>query len=637
MKHAKQHLDQFFEAARTEAPLMSDTEFDQLVQSLPEPVTPDTFSLSPTRRIATAFKQPGGFVMTGLGLTAITGLMITGYLLNTPEGTTPSTTPQPRIESYASVGSENLPPASEQRVSSVVDETKEPRGKRTTVVATPRRDSSLWSKIDVTEIKPLVPSPEAIAELGVQIEPNGRVELQHRTPGGGLTLRMPFPPPGIPRHGDHMIVNDPKGPIAEVMPTMVTDAKGRKLAFFFQMDSIGDGFHAMSAMAISRTDDEGEALDHPGIPPMPEITYELENLDKNMPLFDIEIPKMDIQIEGLEGKDGNQESIEVNVEASDDAKGKPMIKIRRNGGRFDSSIAHSAYAFAFSDSARRFFKQAPGAIRSYELLNDSSFYRNKFLNMDGKKRVAIEMQINGDTLHGFAPRMAHRFTIDSSMNFYKHFANMDSMGKHVEKIRHLIENRKIIRRNGWPREGTVDIMKHHGGQHPPIQVVADFRAQMEKINKLVPVQIRPTDPLAEFNKMGLIFWYAPDEKFLNAAPATLRDEVVKVVAERDGTLPAKPASSSTPQTSAAAQAMVYPNPTTSDASLHYTLSEPRAVSIAIYDLMGKQLVEVCREAHRSAGELEEGLDLRGLPEGVYLVVLVTDKGEQLSTRLVIGQ
>ena len=70
---------------------------------------------------------------------------------------------------------------------------------------------------------------------------------------------------------------------------------------------------------------------------------------------------------------------------------------------------------------------------------------------------------------------------------------------------------------------------------------------------------------------------------------------------------------------------VYPNPARSGVNISFDLLENTQVSVGIYDLTGRKMVEVF------SGELHDGsyampTDLEGLPSGIYFCRLTTDKG-----------
>ena len=81
---------------------------------------------------------------------------------------------------------------------------------------------------------------------------------------------------------------------------------------------------------------------------------------------------------------------------------------------------------------------------------------------------------------------------------------------------------------------------------------------------------------------------------------------------------------------------LYPNPAPEGrTALRYRLSEGRVVSVVLFDIWGRRIREAVAPEMRQAGEGECALGCGDLPEGMYLVVLQTDRGEQAVQRLMI--
>jgi hypothetical protein len=159
-----------------------------------------------------------------------------------------------------------------------------------------------------------------------------------------------------------------------------------------------------------------------------------------------------------------------------------------------------------------------------------------------------------------------------------------------------------------------------------------IRIQDQRINNLIPVKIRDIDPNVKYNQNGLIFWYARDEKFAEKAPATL---VAKLDKPNDVELTKTNNSAAVAKASVINEPMVYPNPSRGMTMFKFSLSEPRAVTIAIHDLLGKQVLKVSDLEPKTAGDFEKEIDLSSLDAGVYLLIMATDAGEQITQRVVL--
>jgi len=75
----------------------------------------------------------------------------------------------------------------------------------------------------------------------------------------------------------------------------------------------------------------------------------------------------------------------------------------------------------------------------------------------------------------------------------------------------------------------------------------------------------------------------------------------------------------------------FPNPFTTSTTIEYKLDSPGNIQIAIYNHLGVQVEFI--EKKQSQGKQQVVWDAEGLPAGIYLCVLKTDKGIA-STRLI---
>lgn len=79
---------------------------------------------------------------------------------------------------------------------------------------------------------------------------------------------------------------------------------------------------------------------------------------------------------------------------------------------------------------------------------------------------------------------------------------------------------------------------------------------------------------------------------------------------------------------------VYPNPTNTDLHIRFTLPKEDEISIALYDMQGKMILEKMM-GNNISGEHQETLDLKDLPQGTYICRI---NGKQNSiTKQVIKQ
>jgi hypothetical protein len=251
MKHNFKELDQFFDAARNGSPVMDDDAFASLVAKADASVPTEIVRQSPTSRIMSAFNHQGGLSMTGLGLTALTGLLVTGYYLNSdPSDQKP---PQQQAAAIATVAPSIDPEVTTSNEPAVHAVTASTIAKPHYALAslqildkpeaTPFQRSlpsdSLWAGIKET-IKPIEVSADEINKLGINDGGDGKVYLINEF-AKGSKMKVTFPMEGLSISmsdrndpaASNAVVSDINADaiVVPVMPTMVTDIKGKKLAY----------------------------------------------------------------------------------------------------------------------------------------------------------------------------------------------------------------------------------------------------------------------------------------------------------------------------------------------------------------------------------------------------------------------
>lgn len=81
---------------------------------------------------------------------------------------------------------------------------------------------------------------------------------------------------------------------------------------------------------------------------------------------------------------------------------------------------------------------------------------------------------------------------------------------------------------------------------------------------------------------------------------------------------------------------IYPNPVTDGAAtLAYTLSEDRILSVSLHDLSGTKVADILQQQRRTAGPGQFAFPITGVSPGMYLVSLTTEKGERTVRRLIV--
>jgi hypothetical protein len=176
------------------------------------------------------------------------------------------------------------------------------------------------------------------------------------------------------------------------------------------------------------------------------------------------------------------------------------------------------------------------------------------------------------------------------------------------------------------------------------------------ISKLIPVRVT----LGDKTKSGaaeIIYWFYPSPKFIAQLPerfqGQIQQEVTSIENKENPKLPIEPVKIEEPlapretggytytevaraQSGAISISAIGPNPARERATIFYSLSAPRSVSVALYDFSGRFIATLATADRISAGSQHEiSVNVGQLSSGMYLVTMQTDRGEQAIQRLII--
>ncbi|MES2690710.1 MAG: T9SS type A sorting domain-containing protein [Bacteroidota bacterium] len=162
-----------------------------------------------------------------------------------------------------------------------------------------------------------------------------------------------------------------------------------------------------------------------------------------------------------------------------------------------------------------------------------------------------------------------------------------------------------------------------------------------QLGSFVPVKIDVEERYKSSNKhIGLIAWYKPDSLFLHA----LHEEVAnELKAELDALNNNKPASTCKYFDACGNHAGViytfnlYPNPVGDQFTIEVGLNEARNLDISVVDINGRLVKKLAVNKQQDKGLIGYTYPAGNLPEGLYLLLITTDKGERITQRLIKKQ
>lgn len=182
----------------------------------------------------------------------------------------------------------------------------------------------------------------------------------------------------------------------------------------------------------------------------------------------------------------------------------------------------------------------------------------------------------------------------------------------------------------------------------------DYQANY-KFTEMIPVTVRlapeDTNPdETDYIIEKITFWFVPTDDFLQALPDRYKLPLMKELkiytdflsGEKSVEEACKGLEGSESffdlcriNSGAIRKLKLSPNPSQGYLNCEFLLIENRYIKITLYDLNGKALDNLFDDDDMEAGMHSEGLDLSGLENGVYLIAVITDKGEQAVSRLII--
>jgi hypothetical protein len=162
----------------------------------------------------------------------------------------------------------------------------------------------------------------------------------------------------------------------------------------------------------------------------------------------------------------------------------------------------------------------------------------------------------------------------------------------------------------------------------------------DKIEAEIPMLI-PVSVKTSFVYKDAIFWFIPSEGFFNALPDSigndLRKEYNYIIAEDKSTLekPECKYFEECKNTLNVSNFKVYPNPANNQATVSFNLPESIEGRITLVDLSGREKQVLLPNTTYSQGSHQFDLDLSTVPDGIYLIVLYSNKGIQTQRLIVV--
>ena len=171
------------------------------------------------------------------------------------------------------------------------------------------------------------------------------------------------------------------------------------------------------------------------------------------------------------------------------------------------------------------------------------------------------------------------------------------------------------------------------------------------LSKLIPVSIKLAKN--ESNGAEIILWYYPTDELIKALPPRYGDAIhvernnIQKFEDKHGRDTThsllevrfsgdyKYTDVESARKGSVEILSVGPNPASDHTTIRFKLYEQRSISVVLYSMNGSQVGVLQTLGGLHAGTNEVALDVRSLNSGVYLITLVSDKGEQAIQRFII--
>ncbi|MFH1052181.1 MAG: T9SS type A sorting domain-containing protein [bacterium] len=148
----------------------------------------------------------------------------------------------------------------------------------------------------------------------------------------------------------------------------------------------------------------------------------------------------------------------------------------------------------------------------------------------------------------------------------------------------------------------------------------------------------------------IMFWFFPNEEFLNKLPKNyadrIRTELGIILDVQSGKTTFEEACKGFKDESlfnicqlksgALSNLKVFPNPSKGkEININFLLTEKRNVTISIHDLQGNLVQTISPQGQYNTGEVKVKTSGRELSQGLYQIVIYSDKDEMLTTKLIV--
>ena len=153
-----------------------------------------------------------------------------------------------------------------------------------------------------------------------------------------------------------------------------------------------------------------------------------------------------------------------------------------------------------------------------------------------------------------------------------------------------------------------------------------------RMQTFVPIIAKTID-----QQFKIILWYEPTDSFFAALPKNIADEIKSEYTAIKANQPTP--SCKYFEVCQSVKGMineysVYPNPTNNEINVLIDLAEERKLTISLTDISGKIVKNFVKDLHQLKGKKEYSFQIGEVSEGMYLLLIESDKGERVTQRII---
>lgn len=201
-----------------------------------------------------------------------------------------------------------------------------------------------------------------------------------------------------------------------------------------------------------------------------------------------------------------------------------------------------------------------------------------------------------------------------------HFDTLNTQNKPLYPIPLLVTDQSGLYWRYYNLDTTYEVGKFN-----------EYASRMtQQLNNCIPIKIVQ-------NNVSIIAWYKPDSLFLSLLPNTESTEIKTEYHAISNNLPApscKYFEVCQNITGKINSYLAYPNPAEQTLNIEIDLAEERNLEFIVTDITGKIIKTLNQNLKQAKGTQTYTYQIGELTEGLYLLIITTDKGEKVSTRIV---